>query len=107
MPSNPTTTTSLSSKPAVVGRQKKWTNTNSDERCLKDVNNPVSRFLYVLSLKTGFYSIEETDRRISLVIFCFLMIVSTIMFYVFVQGVRDGFQQAVASTTVTDTDSSL
>lgn len=81
-------------KTTPVPRKKKWTDTNSDEKCLSDVNNPLSRFLYVLSLKTGFYAIEPIDRKISLVIACFLLLVSITMCYVFVQGVLDGFNSA-------------
>ena len=106
-----TTTSTTGTTPVVPLRQRqqqqsqhkkhpKWTNTNSDERCLSDVQNPVARFLYVLSLKTGFYSIEPTDRRLSLLIFCFLMIVSSIMLYVFCQGVRDGFLEAAAASAM-------
>ena len=80
-------------------RPRPLTNTNSDEQCLTDPQNSLSRALYVLSLKTGFYAIEPMDRRFSLVIVCFLMMVSTMMFYVFVQGVRDGFQQATVAMT--------
>lgn len=86
-------------KTTPVARKKKWTDTNSDEKCLSDVQNPLNRFLYVLSLKTGFYAIEPTDRKISLVIASFLMIVSVTMGYVFVQGVRDGFQAATTSSS--------
>lgn len=82
-----------------VPRKKKWTDTNSDEKCLADVKNPLSRFIYVLSLKTGFYSIEPSDRKISLLIGCFLMIVSATMCYVFVQGIRDGFQAATTTSS--------
>ena len=83
-------TTTTSPKP----RPKKWTNTNSDEQCLSEVRNPVGRALYVLSLKTGFYSIERLDRRLSLVILGFLLMVSTLMVYVLGQGVRDGWRAA-------------
>ena len=94
-----TTATTPSTKPASTrsNNKKKWTNTNSDELCLQNVNNPISRALYVLSLKTGLYAVEKPDQRISLVIVGFLTMVSSIMFYVFVQGVRDGFQQAMNS----------
>lgn len=84
----------------------RWTDTNSDERCLADDHHhhPINRFLYILSLKTGFYSIEPMDRRFSLLIVCFLMLVSTVMLYVFGRGVRDGFQQRAAETmTITTT----
>lgn len=74
-------------------RRGPWTNTNSDEQCLDDTQNALGRALYVLSLKTGFYAIEPTDRRVSLVIVGFLLMVSTMMLHVFVQGVRDGFKQ--------------
>lgn len=98
-----TTNTQTTPKP----RTKKWTNTNSDERCLQNVGNPLSRFLYIIALKTGLYSIEPTDRRISLVMACFLTVVSTLMFYVFVQGVREGFQAAaVATNAAVDSGSS-
>jgi hypothetical protein len=62
---------------------------------LQQVDNPLSRFWYILSLKTGFYAIESNDRRVSLLVAWFMFITSSLMLYVLGQGVRDGWQAAV------------
>ena len=82
-------------------QKNKWTHTNSDERTLQNQRNVLSRWLYSLSLMTGYYAIETTDRRISLLVAVSLLMVSTIMCYVLVQGFRDGMRAAWQDVGVT------
>jgi hypothetical protein len=94
-----TATTATTASPSPVRLQPKtrrpWTNTNSDEQCLQQVDNPLSRFWYILSLKTGFYAIEANDRRVSLLVAWFMLVTSSLMLYVFGHGVRNGWQDSM------------